>query len=101
MWTSWTFKQKAILTIIAFIIIFFVWAGKEQDTPFPENGSVTYEQLDEIIELANDRTRDSDDILDDIIDKVKEIKEDMKTDWEIKQDINNEEREMFLDEQPF
>lgn len=101
MWTGWTFKQKAILTLIAFIIIFFVWAGKEHDTPFPESGTVTYEQLDEIIILANDRKRNRDDVLNDIIKKVKEIKEDMKTDWEIKQDINNEEREMFLDEQPF
>jgi hypothetical protein len=84
------FKTGAILTLIAFIIGFFVWSNQRDTAVFPEEGTVTYEQLDEIIELAEDRTRHYGLILDDIEDKVNEIKQNMRDEWELQHDINKE-----------
>jgi hypothetical protein len=92
------FKVSAILTLIAFIIVFFVKSW-ENNTRFPEEGIVTYEQLDEIIELAEDRSRQYDLILDDIILKVKEIKRDMRTAWELQNEENYEKEQEHYAEQ--
>jgi hypothetical protein len=95
------FKVAAVLTLIAFIIVLFHWLFKEKPETFPESGTVTYEQLDEIINLAEDRTRHYGLILDDIVDKVNEIKQDMKTEWELQHESTEEKRQDFVNEQLF
>lgn len=95
------FKVAAVLTLIAFIIAFLYWLLKPTPAVFPESGVVTYEQLDEIIDLAEDRTRHYGLILDDIVDKVNEIKQDMKTEWELQHDVDEESRQDFINEQLF
>lgn len=92
-------RMGAILTLVFAGVVFFYWCIKPSEEVFPKAGIVTYEELDEIRDLALDRSYDYEEVLDNIVNKIDEIEERMKTDWEIQKEENAEKEQERMNEQ--
>ena len=91
------FDNDFIKGIFALIVIFvaFNLIYKPEKESLPDELEVPLYELDELIELSEDRTRDYSDILDDIENKAKEIKENAIQNYKDKREEEQEQMNEF------
>lgn len=99
-------KDKIIgLLVWCGIILLFVGCNRFLNTPDksykPDSIRVNIEDLEDIKDLANDNNRDCKELLNEISNKIDEIIEYDRVKHENNQELNEEARQDFIEEQLF